>query len=280
MLKIGDFNSLKAIKKVEFGMYLDDGAGGEILLPKKYVPEWLKPDEMIKVFVYKDSEDRKVATTIVPLAKVGDIRTLRVKDMSKYGAFLDWGLEKDLMLPFSEYDMELKVNEGVLVMLVLDSVTDRIFATTKFNKYLEKNDIDLTKEQEVELIVYKITKLGASVIVNQRYSGLIFENEIYKEMAVGDVITGYVKNIREDGKVDVTLRKKGYDEIVDAKEKIVRKIEENRGFLNLTDDSTPEAIKEVLGMSKKTFKKAVGGLYKERVIEMVKTGIKLVKKER
>lgn len=273
MLEIGKYNQLEVKKISSFGAYLASEAG-EILLPQKYTPDGLKPGDVVKVFVYLDSDDRLIATSQTPKAQVGDFAVLEVKDNSPIGAFLDWGLEKDLFVPFSEQPVPMKKREKYLVRLYLDR-SERIAASAKIGKFLETELIPLKVGEEVDLMIYEFTDLGAKVIINGLYAGLLFRNELYGKPAPGTRLKGYINKIREDKKIDVTLRRSGYSGIDGSKERIMKTLEASGGFLPLSDKSSSELIGEVLKMSKKTFKKAIGSLYKDGFIELTEESIKL-----
>ncbi len=266
MLKIGDYNELKVIKKVDFGFYLDSGENFNILLPEKYAPLDLKIGDNIEVFVYKDSEDRLISTTVKPLAKAGEFACLTVADSNASGVFLDWGLEKDLLLPYSQLERELKPGHKCVVYVTVDKASKRIIASAKFDKYIEKKDISLREGQRVGLMICRFTPKGALAIIDNKYAGIIYESEIYEKLNIGARLSGYIKKIRPDNKIDLTLRKSAADEIESAKAKIMAMLLKNNGTLKLNDKSPPEIIKQKLQMSKLTFKKAIGGLYKERKI--------------
>lgn len=266
MLKIGDYNTLKVNHKVDFGFYLDSGEQSNILLPAKYAPAGLKEGDSIEVFVYKDSEDRPIATTQKPLAKAGEFACLCVRDVNDSGIFLDWGLEKNLLLPYSEAPRELKPGHKCVVYVSLDKASRRLVASAKFDKFIEKKDIGLKEGQQVSLLVCRLTPGGALAIIDDRYAGIIYESEMFEKLNIGDRLTGYVKKIRDDKKIDLTLRMSGRDEIESAKIRIMQMLLENGGTLKLGDKSPPELIKQKLKMSKLTFKKAIGGLYKDRKI--------------
>lgn len=273
MLEIGKYNQLEVKKISSFGAYLASEAG-EILLPQKYAPDGLKPGDVVKVFIYLDSDDRLIATSQIPKAQVGEFAVLEVKDNSPIGAFLDWGLEKDLFVPFSEQPVPMKKREKYLVRLYLDR-SERIAASAKIGKFLEAELISLKVGEEVGLMIYEFTDLGAKVIINGLYAGLLFRNELYGKPMLGTRLKGYVNKIREDKKIDVTLRRSGYSGIDVSKERIMKTLEASGGFLPLSDKSSPELIGEVLKMSKKTFKKAIGSLYKDGFIELTEESIKL-----
>jgi hypothetical protein len=273
-LEIGRFNELKIKKETTIGVYLDSDSG-DILLPRKYVPPGASAGDNIRVFVYRDSEDRLVATTLTPAAAVGEFAYLKVVAISRVGAFLDWGIQKDLLVPYNEQSGKMEAGRKYIVRIFLDDRTQRIAATAKIGKFIEKENIDLREGDNVTILVYKFTDLGIKVIIDNRYFGLLYKNEVFEELNVGDKAEGYVKRIRPDGKIDVALGKTGSAGIEEAKAVIVKALKEHRGFLPLGDHSAPEQIREMLRMSKKTFKKAVGGLYKNELIEIKEDGIKL-----
>ena len=276
MLKIGDYNTLKVSHKVEFGFYLDSGDGYNILLPQKYAPAGLREGNSIDVFVYRDSEDREIATTQKPLAKVGEFACLTVKDINKTGIFLDWGLEKNLYIPYSQALDNMKIGYKYIVYVMIDKISKRVIASAKFEKFFEKKVIDLKEGQQVKLTICRFAVNGILAVINDRYAGILYENETYEKLKIGDIVTGYIKKIREDKKIDLTLRRSIRDAIEDAKDKIINVLIENNGTIELNDKSSPEAIKEKLQMSKLTFKKALGGLYKERRIVMGDKSISMI----
>ncbi len=273
MLLVGNYNNLKIARINAKGAFLASDEG-EILLPGRLMPKGAEPGNIIKVFIYLDSEERLTATTAEPRATVGDFAILTVKDNVSVGTFLDWGLEKDLLLPFGEQLSPLRRGERVLVRVYLHS-SGRIAASAKLEKFIRPVDISLSEGDEVGLLVYAFSDLGAKVVVNNSFGGLLFRNEFYVNPKSGDLLCGYVKKIREDGKLDITLRKGGAQEANDDRELILETLKLNGGSLPLTDKSAPEAIAEMLRISKKSFKKAVGGLYKEGLIEMAADGIRL-----
>lgn len=273
MLEIGKYNRLEVKKLSAIGAYLVSELG-DILMPTKYVPEGLTHGQHVKVFIYLDSEDRLIATTLTPKAQVGDFAVMEVKDTGSVGAFLDWGLEKDLLVPFSEQPRPMQKGEKYLVRVYLDR-SDRIAASAKIGKFLESGKAGLKAGEEVQLTFYEFGDLGAKVIVNGRYAGLLFKSELFGNYEVGTTVSGYVKKIREDGKVDVTLRKGGVQDIVGGKESFLRVLSERGGFLPVGDKSSPAVISEMFRMSKKSFKTVIGNLYKEGVIEITKDGVKL-----
>lgn len=272
MVAIGDYNELEIIKQVDFGVYLDS-EDGEILLPTKYLPARYQLGDRIRVFVYRDSEDRIIATTLEPKAKIGDFAALTVKDTTNYGAFLDWGLEKDLFVPFSNQREKMLPGRTYLVYLYLDENSDRIVATAKYEKYLDQHMPALSEGQEVDLLVAGFSELGIKVIINNQYAGILYKNEVFRPLHLGEKTRGFVRKIREDQKIDVSLQKAGYAEVTDAAAIILNKLKAAGGKLGLSDKSSPEEIYAALGMSKKTFKKAIGTLYREGKINLTETDI-------
>ena len=279
MLKIGDYNTLKVSHKTDFGFYLDSRDGYNILLPNKYVHSGLKEGDEIEVFVYTDSEDRPIATTQKPLARSGEFACLMVRDVNDAGIFLDWGLEKNLLLPYSEAPRDLKPGHKCVVYVSLDKASKRIFASAKFDKHIEKKEITLTEGQAVKLMVARFTPNGVLAIIDDKYAGIIYESEIFEKINIGDRLSGFVKKVRPDNKIDLTIRKGARDEVEAAKNKIMAKLLEKDGFLKLNDKSSPDLIKQRLQMSKLTFKKAIGGLYKERKIVIGPEGISIAAEE-
>lgn len=273
MLLVGNYNHLKIARINAKGAFLASEQG-EILLPGRLMPKGSQPGDILKVFVYRDSEERLTATTAQPRAVVGDFALLNVKDNVSVGTFLDWGLEKDLLLPFGEQLAPLRRGQRVLVRVYLHS-SGRVAASAKLDKFLMPADGTLAEGDQVELLVYAFSDLGAKVVVNNTFGGLLFSNELYAMPACGDHLQGYVKKIREDGKLDITLRRGGAQEAATDRETILTALQAREGFLPLTDRSAPGAIADLLKMSKKSFKKAAGGLYKEGLISMTADGIRL-----
>jgi uncharacterized protein len=277
MVEIGKVNTLRIVKEVDFGLYLDGGPYGEILMPSRYVPQGAKPDEYLDVFVYPDSEDRLVATTETPLAEVDQFAYLKVKDVNRTGAFLDWGLLKDLLVPFSEQRIELHAGIKYLVKVYLDKETERIVASTKLDRFLDQVPFDKNEGDEVDLIVREKTDLGYKVIINELHNGMLYNNEIFQPLHPGQRLKGFVKKIREDEKIDVALQKQGYEQVEDVSGIILEKLKARGGFIEANDKTSPESIKHMFGISKKVFKKAIGALYKDRLITIEDKGIRLVK---
>jgi uncharacterized protein len=278
MVEIGKLNTLEIVKEVEFGLYLDGDQFDNILLPRRYVPKGVKVGDEIEVFIYTDSEDRLIATTEKPLAMVNEFTNLRVVSSSEIGAFLDWGLPKDLFLPKREQNRILNEGNHCLVRVYLDEKTDRIVASARLDNYLDKYMVDFDEGEEVELIIAKKTDLGFKAIVDEVSWGLLYENEVFMELKPGQRVTGYIKAIRGDGKIDLTLYQPGYERIDDVASEIFRKLQLNDGYLKVNDKSSPELISKIFGESKKAFKKAVGSLYKQRLIEFKDDGIAIIEK--
>jgi predicted RNA-binding protein (virulence factor B family) len=276
LIRIGEFNELQVERQVEFGFYLTDGKN-EVLLPTKYVPKDIKLGDRIEVFVYTDSEDRPIATTLKPKAAVGEFALFDVVDVTSIGAFLDWGLEKDLFVPFKAQKTKHKKGDRVVAKVVLDERTNRVMGITKISAVLDEYITDLKEGDEVDVIIYDETDLGYNLIVNNKYPGLLYKNDVFDKVKIGDRLKAYVKKFRDDEKMDITLRKPGYSEIIDTIPKILEMLENNGGFLPYNSKSSPEDINRVFKMSKKVFKQAIGGLYKQRKIMIEEDGIRLNK---
>ena len=276
MLHLGIKNTLRILRGTTVGMFLGDNEENDVLLPKKYIPEDAIVGDDIEVFIYKDSEDRVIATTLEPKIQLNQFAYLQVKAVTAIGAFLDWGLEKDLFVPFREQNKMMEEGKWYVVFLYLDDETDRLVASCKVNRYFEKENIDLTIGQEVDLLVFEETDMGLNVIIDGKYKGLIYENEIFQRIKIGTRTKGYIKNIREDNRVDVSLQKQGYENIEPNAELILAKLKANNGFLDITDKSDANYVMYQLEMSKKTFKKAVGALYRQRLVRLEEDGIYLI----
>ncbi len=275
MIKVGEYNLLKVLRAVDFGLYLDDGNEG-ILLPKRFVPAGTKEGDELKVFVYHDGEDRVIATTQEPLGVLGDIVKLRTISVTPQGAFLDWGLMKDIFVPKSKQQTTMIPNGEYLVKIYLDEQTGRLAATEKLEPFLSNEKLTVKELDVVDLIVYRRTDIGYVVIINNQHTGVLHFNEIYRNITTGDKFTGFIKKIYPaDNKIDVSAGKPGYNRVEDEGEKILRLLKENNGYLPYYDKSDPEEIYSFFGMSKKTFKMTIGNLYKQRIISFEKTGIKL-----
>lgn len=283
MTEIGKYNSLTILRDTKVGLFLgnsiqDPEGIHDILLPNKYVPKEFEIGEELIVFVYLDHEERPVATTLEPYILLNEFALLRVNYVNQIGAFMDWGMEKDILVPFKEQARPMEKGKRYLVYLYLDEKTKRLVASSKTNQFLKNESLTVEKFEEVDLIVSHITEIGINVIINEKHKGLLYENEVYDDsIRTGDRMIGYIKNIRSDNKIDVSLQKQGYENVEPNIEKILDELRANRGFLRLNDNSNPEDIKTVLKMSKKTFKKAIGSLYKDKLIEIKDDGIYLVK---
>ena len=275
MVHIGQYNTLKVLRQTDFGVYLDDGEEG-ILLPKRFVPPNTKLDDQLKVFLYHDSENRVIATTQQPKGIVGDIVMLKVVAVTPQGAFLDFGLMKDLFVPRSQQLMGMRQGGQYLVRIYLDERTGRIAATEKIDEFLSNDRLTVKELEIVNLTVYRRTDIGYVVIINNVHTGVLHFNEIYRDIHIGDKLEGYIKTIRPENKIDVVLGKPGYKRVEDETEKVMRLLHENNGYLPYNDKSAPEKIYEYFGMSKKTFKMATGALYKQGKINFAKEGILLV----
>jgi len=276
MIEIGKYNTLIAGRETKQGIYLEDDEGNTILLPKKYVPGRLKENDDIRVFVYKDAEHRPIATTLRPKVTLNRIARLELINMNQYGAFFDWGLPKDLFVPYSELFGNHKVGGYYFVYLYLDNKSERLTGSNKIHKFLEREDVELEKGEEVRALMWERVEQGIKVIINHEYQGMIFNSDIFREIKIGETLNAFVKNVREDGKVDVTLQAIGYEQVEPMAQKILKQLQKNDGFLALNDKSNPEKIKATLEMSKKTFKKAIGNLYKQRLIRIEADGIHLI----
>lgn len=279
MLFIGKYNTLTILRRTSVGLFLGDVEGEEVLLPNKYVTDDMEVDDDIRVFVYNDSEDRPVATTETPKVIRNEFAFLQVKDVNEYGAFLDWGLEKDLFVPYREQNGTMRVGEWHLVYLYLDRKTSRLSASAKVAKFLDNSRLIVDEGDEVDIIIWERTDLGYNVIVNQFHKGLIYENELFRQVSIGDQLKAYVKRVREENKLDISLEKQGYESVEPNAERILEALKKEGGYLNLSDNSAPEEIRRRLEMSKKTFKKAIGGLYKRGLIQIQDQGIRLISED-
>lgn len=276
MIEIGQYNTLKIIRDTSVGLFLSDG-NTDVLLPNKYVPKRFEIEDEINVFIYLDHEERLTATTLKPYVKRDEFAYLQVSYINQYGAFLNWGLEKDLFVPFKEQARKMEEGKRYLVYAYLDEKTNRLVASSKLNQFLEYENIELELGEEVDLIVSHITELGINVIINFKYKGLLYKDEVFENLTPGKKLKGYIKNIREDKKIDVSLTLPGLEGIEENAQVVLEELKASNGFLRLTDNSHPEEIKTVLKMSKKAFKKAIGNLYKQKIISIKEDGIYLNK---
>jgi uncharacterized protein len=254
MMKIGQWNELQILRDTKFGLFLGDDAGNDVLLPNKYVPKDAKVGEMISVFVYRDSEQRIVATTLKPKIMVGEFASLKVKQVSEVGAFLDWGLEKDLFVPFREQLLPMVEGRNYLVAMYIDTTTGRLAASSRIHMFVNNENLSVAEGDEVDVIIAAVSDLGWKVIVNKRHEGLVYKNELFKPVRVGDRMTGYVKTVRPDNKLDISLQKLGFKQVADDTENLLNLLKNAGGHIPLGDKSEAEAIQTRLQMSKKTFK--------------------------
>ena len=275
MIHIGEYNTLTILRERDPGLFLSDEEDNEVLLPKRYIPKEFKIWDKLEVFVYLDNEERLVAVTDEPYVKRGDFAVLRCNEVTTHGAFLDWGMVKELFCPFKEQAFKMKKGGWYLVHCYLDEETNRLVASSKTNHFLDNKELTVNQFDDVDLIVSHPSEMGMNVIVNKKHLGLIFKDDIFKDLSVGDRLKGIVKKIRDDNKIDIALGQIGYRNIEPNAEAIMHELHDNSGFINLTDKSAPEDIKDVLQMSKKSFKKAVGTLYKQRLITIKDDGIYL-----
>lgn len=265
-IKLGEYNLLEVVKEVDFGVYLDGSEDGEILLPTRYVPQGCKPGDVLNVFIYLDMDERLIATTLQPYVKVGEFACLEVAWVNQYGAFLDWGLMKDLFVPFREQKMKMLKGNSYVVHVHLDEDSYRIVASAKVEKYLSKDMPEYNAGDEVEILVWQKTDLGFKVIVDNKFGGMIFKNEIFTDVRTGMKMTAYIKQVRPDGKIDLELQKGGVKKVEDFADTLLEYIRSNGGSTPLNDKTDADVIYNTFGVSKKTFKKAVGDLYKKRLI--------------
>jgi uncharacterized protein len=278
MVEIGRINKLTIKRKLDYGVYLDGGESGNILLPKKYVPERCQPGDDVEVFVYLDREERLRATTQKPYATVGQFAKLRVVANSSSGAYLHWGLQKDLLVPKREQHAEMEEGKSYVVFVFLDKKTKRITASSKLDKFLGLQAPNYDEGEEVDLFICDKTNLGYKVVVNNSHWGMVYKNEVFQKLHIGQHLKGYIKTIREDFKIDISLQKSGYKRVDNISQSILKTIKDLGGSIAVTDKSPPRDIYSMFGISKKTFKKAIGALYKKRLIIIETSGIKLAQK--
>ena len=276
-IELGKFNQLEVVKQVDFGTYLDGGEEGEILLPTRYVPEDCKVGDWLNVFLYLDNEERLIATTLTPLVQVGEFACLEVSWVNQFGAFLNWGLMKDLFVPFSEQKMKMQVGNKYVIHAYIDDESFRIVASAKVDRYLSKEKAPYQPGEEVNILIWQKTDLGFKAIIENMYSGLLYDSEIFQTLHTGDTLKAYIKQVREDGKIDLILQKPGFEKVDDFSKTLYHYIADHGGRIGLNDKSPAEEIYDVFGVSKKTFKKAVGDLYKKRLILLHEDGIELVR---
>jgi hypothetical protein len=277
VIELGKQYRLNVLRQTNDGLILVDDQKEEILLPTNEFSGNFKIGDSLNVFIYRDQNEKKIATTVIPKIWLHEFALLQVASITKVGAFLNWGLNKDLLIPFSEQQQELKEGRWYIVYLDIDETTDRLFGSTYIERQLQNIHITVKEGEKVDLLVYQKTDLGYSVIVNNEHKGLVFENEIFTTINIGDFIKGYVKKIREDNKLDISLQPIGYKKFIDVNSSIIySKLYESNGYLAVTDKSSPEEIKSLFGLSKKAFKKSIGALYKQKKIMIEKDGIRIL----
>ncbi len=275
-VQLGKYNQLEVVKAVDFGIYLDGGDDGEILLPARYVPAGCKPGDMLDVFIYLDNKERLVATTLAPYVQVGGFACLKVAWTNEFGAFLDWGLMKDLFVPFREQKMKMQKGGSYVVHVHIDKDSNRIMASAKVERFLSKEMPDYRPGEKVEILVWKKTDLGFKAIIENRFVGMIYANEIFQIVNIGDRLEAYVKQVRPDGKIDLKLQWGGTREVDDFSDILLEYIRSHNGYTGFNDKSPAGRIYETFGVSKKTFKKTVGNLYKRHLVVLEENGIRLV----
>ena len=274
-IKLGDYNRLTIVKEVDFGMYLDGGDEGEILLPKRYVPENCKPGDELEVFLYLDQDERLIATTQHPLAKVGEFACLEVAWVNQYGAFLNWGLMKDLFCPFHEQKQRMEIGNRYVVAVFIDEESYRIAASAKVEHFFATDFPPYQPGEKVDLLVWQTTDLGFKVIIDHAYPGLVYRSQVFKSIRIGDSLQGYIMGVRPDGKIDVSLQPHGRQQTTDFAETLLQYLKDHDGFCELGDKSDAQDIKHRFEVSKKVYKKAIGDLYRRRLITLEDAGIRL-----
>lgn len=277
--EIGRTNTLPVLRDAGFGLYLDGGTLGDILLPKRYVPEGTSVGDTIEVFIYRDSEDRIIATTETPLVEVGEFAALKVVAVNRTGAFLDWGLEKDLLVPFREQRDPLRIGRRYLVYVYLDPVSERIVASTRLRRYLSHEAPAYKPGERVRLRVWQDSKLGYEVLVNDQHTGMLYRNEVFQKLQIGELLEGFVKQVRLDGKIDCSLKAAVEERIDPLAEKILEALKDAGGSIPYTDKSPPEAIYRKFGCSKRDFKMSIGRLYKQRLVALEGHATRLIGKD-
>ncbi len=275
MIEAGHYYNLEVVKKVDFGLYLD-AEGTEILLPKRFVPQNANEGDVLKVFVYHDNEQRLIATTQEPKALTGEIALMKVVDKNKHGAFLDWGIMKDVFLPLSQQVSRIHPGNSYLVRLYIDERTKMVTASEKLDHFLSNETLSVAEKEAVDLIVWQKTDIGYKMIINGRHTGVLHFSDVFRDLDYGEKCRGYIKTIRPENKIDLALGEPGYKKVGTERERILELLQDNSGYLPYNDKSDPEKIKEFFGTSKKTFKMTIGALYKERLIEITQTGIRLL----
>tara|TARA_R110002072_G_scaffold129439_17_gene267926 strand:+ start:24 stop:851 length:828 start_codon:yes stop_codon:yes gene_type:complete len=275
-MKLGDYNLLKVARATSVGVFLEDEFEDSVLLPQKWVPKDIEIGDELVVFLYLDSEERLIATTLKPKIKVNSFAYLRVKQTTEVGAFLDWGMEKDLLVPFIEQEKRMVEGQKYIVYMYEDEMTGRLTGSSRYSSYVEKEEIELEEGQKVNILIAYPSDLGFNVIINDKFLGLLYKNELFKSVRIGDTCEAYIKTLREDNKIDVVLEKPGYAQVEPNSHKILLLLRKHQGFLDLNDKSSPEEIVRRLEMSKKAFKKAIGNLYRQKMISLEEDGIHLL----
>lgn len=277
MIELGKYNCLKVLKEVDFGIYMDGGDGLEILMPFRYVPRGTKVGDEIRCFVYHDSEARLLATTEIPEATVGEFASLMINEVNEIGAFADWGVSKELLIPHREQTVKMVAGRRYVVHVYVDELSGRIVGSARLRRFLDNVPPQYEQNQEVDILVMFATPLGYKVIINNLHTGMIYRNQIFRPVAIGDRLRAYVKQVREDDKIDLSLQPLGYRQMVDGVEAaILKALHLNHGYLNISDKSDPAVVASLLGCSKKSFKKAAGALYKQGRINITDEGIYLL----
>lgn len=277
MIEIGRYNKLRILSQNTIGLLLGDKSGESVLLPKKYCPESYELDDEINIFVYLDNKGNKIATNVTPKILFNEFALLKVTAVTDVGVFMDWGMEKELFVPFREQTQKMEEGRWYIVYLDLDKKTDRLYASSRIERHLQNEVLTVVGNEKVHLLVMQKTDLGFSVIINNAHKGLVFKNEIFKKLNIGDKLNGFVKKIHEDNKIDISIQPIGYTNFIDKNTKLVyNALLKNNGFLAVTDKSSPDEISRQFGMSKKAFKKSLGALYKQRKIKLLPDGIELI----
>ncbi len=278
MMEIGKFKELVAYRNEPQGWYLVDETGDEVLLPNKFIPEGMEKGDEINVFIFLDNEERITATTQIPKINLNEFALLEVMEVNRVGAFVDWGLDKQLLIPFAQQSNKMVVGRKYIVYLKIDQVTNRLIGSNKINKFLNNDDLELSVGDEVDLIIADETDLGRNVIINHKHKGLIYHNRIFQKLKYGGLTKGFVHEIRNDNKIDIVLEKQGYENVIDDNsQKLLKYLENHEGYMPYTDKSDPEDIRMVFQMSKKNFKKSIGSLYKNKMIRLENDGVYLVR---
>lgn len=277
MIEIGRYNKLRILSQNTIGLLLGDKSGESVLLPKKYCPESYELDDEINIFVYLDNKGNKIATNVTPKILFNEFALLKVTAVTDVGVFMDWGMEKELFVPFREQTQKMEEGRWYIVYLDLDKKTDRLYASSRIERHLQNEVLTVVGNEKVHLLVMQKTDLGFSVIINNAHKGLVFKNEIFKKLNIGDKLNGFVKKIHEDNKIDISIQPIGYTNFIDKNTELVyNALLKNNGFLAVTDKSSPDEISRQFGMSKKAFKKSLGALYKQRKIKLLPDGIELI----